>query len=132
LAIRETNLRMWEAGTEHEGELDIEASRGECDRPMRTRLSTIVLTLVLVALMLALTPLAYADPPDPTWISGIWDDDDADDVVNYITSATGLLPDLVACDSRPVPHSAVLKLSAFQAAVSAPRSAFSPRAPPTI
>jgi hypothetical protein len=131
LAIRENNLRMWGPGLSMQEELDIEASRGEPNRPMRTRLSTIVLTLVLVALMLSLAPLAYATPPDPTWISGIWDDDDFDDVVGYITSATGLPSDPVACDSRPVPTSAVLKLSAFQAAVSAPRSASSPRAPPT-
>ena len=57
---------------------------------MRTRLSTIVLTLVLVAFILTLTPLAQADPPDPIWISGIWDDNDFDDVVDYITSAAGL------------------------------------------
>jgi hypothetical protein len=123
---------MWGPGLSMQEELDIEASRGEPNRPMRTRLPMIVLTLVLLALMLSLTPLAYADPPDPTWISGFWDDGDSDDVVGYITSATGLLPDPVGCDSRPVRHSAVLKLSAFQAAVSAPRSASSPRAPPTF
>ena len=43
---------------------------------MNTRLPRIVLVLVLVALMLALTPLAYATSPDPTWIAGFWDDDD--------------------------------------------------------
>ena len=99
---------------------------------MRTRISTFVLTLVLVAFILTLTPLAYADPPDPTWISGIWDDDDFDDVVGYITSATGLLPNPIACDVRPVALPAVLKLITFQATVSAPRSASSPRAPPTF
>jgi hypothetical protein len=59
---------------------------------MRTRVSTILLTLVLVAVLLALTPLAHAGPPDLTWISGIWDDGDFDDVVVYITSAAGSLP----------------------------------------
>jgi hypothetical protein len=57
---------------------------------MSTRFSRTVLVLVLVALILTLTPLAYADPPDPTWITGLWDDDDFDDVVGYITSAAGL------------------------------------------
>ena len=97
---------------------------------MRTRLSTIVLTLVLVALMLSLAPLAYATPPDPTWISGIWDDDDFDDVVGYITSAAGLLPHPVACDLRPVALPVLLSPLGFPAPVSAPRSASSPRAPP--
>jgi hypothetical protein len=99
---------------------------------MRTRVSMIVLTLVLVAVILTLTPLAHADLPDPTWISGIWDDDDFDDVVGYITSAAGLLPDPVVCDLRPVALPVLLSPLGFQAVVSAPRSASSPRAPPTF
>jgi hypothetical protein len=100
---------------------------------MRTRLSPIVLALVLVALMLTLTPLAYADPPDPNWIAGLWDDGDFDDVVGYIISATGLVYTPVACELRPVALPGVLKPSAFQAAaVSTPRTASSPRAPPTF
>src|SRR6266704_2860952 len=98
---------------------------------MCTRLSTIVLTLVLVVIILTLTPLAHAAPPDPTWISGIWDDADFDDVVGYITSAAGLLPHPVACDLRTVALPALLRPLGLQAAVSAPRSASSPRAPPT-
>src|SRR3982074_799499 len=99
---------------------------------MRTRASAIVLTLVFVAFILSLTPLDHADPPDPTWISGIWDDDDFDNVVNYITSAAGLLPNPVACDLRPVALPALLSPLGFQTAVSAPRSASSSRAPPAF
>jgi len=99
---------------------------------MRTRASTIVLTLVFVAFILTLTPLAHADPPDPTWISGIWDDDDFESVVDYVTSAAGLLPNPVACDLRPIALPALLSPLGFQAAVSAPRSASSSRAPPTF
>ena len=58
---------------------------------MSTRRSQIVLGLILVASILTLTPLAYADPPDPTWVSGFWDDDDFDNVVGYITSAAGAM-----------------------------------------
>jgi hypothetical protein len=47
---------------------------------MSTRRSQIVLGLILVASILTLTPLAYADPPDPTWVTGFWDDDDFDNV----------------------------------------------------
>jgi hypothetical protein len=46
-----------------------------------------VVALLLVALVLVLTPAAYADPPDPTWIGGYWDDDDFDTVVVFIASA---------------------------------------------
>jgi hypothetical protein len=30
--------------------------------------------------------VAYADPPDPSWIGGYWDNDDFDTVVAYIAS----------------------------------------------
>ena len=43
--------------------------------------------LSIVALLVGLQPTAFADPPDPTWIGGYWDDDDFDNVVNAITSA---------------------------------------------
>lgn len=43
---------------------------------------------VVLALVL-LPPLAFASPPDPSWVAGIYDGDDGDDVVNlvYETSA---------------------------------------------
>jgi hypothetical protein len=100
---------------------------------MATRLSRTVLVLVLVALVLTLTPLAYADPPDPTWIPGLWDDDDFDNVVDYITSAAGVFHTPADCELRPVAPPGVLKPSAFQAvAVSGPRSPSDPRAPPSF
>ena len=34
--------------------------------------------------------LAYAGPPDPSWISGIYDGGNADDVVSKMTEATGI------------------------------------------
>jgi hypothetical protein len=66
--------------------------------------------------MLTLTPLAYADPPDPTWLAGFWDDDDFDDVVVYITSAAGVLHTPIAGELRPSVLPGVLKPSVFQAA----------------
>jgi hypothetical protein len=43
----------------------------------------------LVFALGALIPLAYASPPDPTWIAGIYDDADHDDVVTLIVGYTG-------------------------------------------
>jgi hypothetical protein len=34
------------------------------------------------------TPLAYGTPPDPGWISGLWDEGDHDDVVELAASLT--------------------------------------------
>ena len=47
--------------------------------------------LLLLACHIALTPLAHASPPDPTWISGIYDDADYDDVVCLVISSHGTL-----------------------------------------
>ena len=56
--------------------------------------------MFLASLLVGLAPAAYADPPDPTWIGGYWDDDDFDTVVAFIAStfATVAQPDV---DARP-------------------------------
>src|SRR5215470_17572174 len=87
--------------------------------------------LVLAASMLMLTPLAYADPPDPTWLSGYWDDDDFDDVVGYVTSAIGLPQAPVPCALVPVsPQEGLRPTGLPVASVLVPRRPSSPRAPP--
>jgi hypothetical protein len=45
--------------------------------------------LVLAALGLSLPVLAHASPPDPSWIPGVYDDADYDDVVTQVVSGTG-------------------------------------------
>ena len=40
-----------------------------------------LLALLLLVPLVWLTPLAYASPPDQTWIGGLYDDADYDDVV---------------------------------------------------
>jgi hypothetical protein len=49
------------------------------------------LVLLLLACLFSLTPLAYASPPDPTWVDGFFDDDDGDDVVVAISWAAGAI-----------------------------------------
>src|SRR5262245_17618307 len=44
------------------------------------------LALVVGLALILLTPLTYLEPPDPLWIGGIWDDDDADAVVVLVKS----------------------------------------------
>jgi hypothetical protein len=46
--------------------------------------------LILLGVV-ALTPLAYASPPDPSWIRGLYDGGDFDDVVVLLTSGTGIV-----------------------------------------
>jgi len=67
------------------------------------RLATSIVALVLAGLIALLAPLAFADPPDPTWIGGYWDDDDFDNVVDFIGRANAVvaLPPLAAGPSSP-------------------------------
>jgi hypothetical protein len=57
--------------------------------------------LVVVALLIGLVPVAYADPPDPTWLGGYWDDDDFDNVVVFISSVYAIAV-LSSADAGPV------------------------------
>src|SRR5215471_14598939 len=87
--------------------------------------------LLPVALLLALTPLAYANPPDPVWVLGFWDAEDFDDVVGHITSSTALLPVPVTCEHR-APHPQGLRSAGLRASgLSVERPPSRPRGPPT-
>ena len=49
------------------------------------------LLIALIAGILAtLGSLAYASPPDPWWVPGLYDDADFDDAVALVTSATAI------------------------------------------
>ena len=60
--------------------------------------------LVLAGLVLTLTPVALASPPDQTWISGLYDDDDYDDVILAITTAVG------SVDCPPLPDTCCVRV----------------------
>ena len=60
-------------------------------RPVTRRL---LLALLLLVPLVWLTPLAYASPPDQTWIGGFYDDADFDDVVLLATSLVLVLGDI--------------------------------------
>src|SRR6266542_3871889 len=44
----------------------------------------------VAAILVVSVILAYASPPDPSWIPGIYDDHDYDDVVGMVTDGTGV------------------------------------------
>jgi hypothetical protein len=52
-----------------------------------------LLIVLLPLAAIALSGLAHASPPDPTWIQGIYDDDDGDSIVTLIASGTGHTPE---------------------------------------
>ena len=88
------------------------------------------LTALLLLPLLGLTPLAYASPPDQTWIGGFYDDADYDDVVLLAMSLAVALADLapaLAVQPRVVDVLLLLDVEAapFLARLGAPS-----RAPP--
>jgi hypothetical protein len=94
------------------------------------RLVTSTVTFVLAVLMAGLAPLAFADPPDPTWIGGYWDDDDFDNVVDFIGRADVVvgLPPLAAGPSSPTVI--ILELPDPSTPPAPVHATASPRAPP--
>ena len=57
---------------------------------------------ILSGLLLSLPPIAWASPPDPTWIRGVYDDADFDDVVTYLTSTAAAVPAFSLADECPI------------------------------
>ena len=89
-----------------------------------------VLTVVLVAFLIGLTPVAYAEPPDPIWSPGYWDDDDFDNSVTFIVGTSAI--DAVApADAGPlVVHVTHLETDTPNRNPVPSRSAGCSRAPP--
>lgn len=103
--------------------------------PVRASIPRAVAPRVLLVALIAIAPLtlvtlAHASPPDPSWVQGIYDDADHDDVAIFLTSETGQIR--VVATPRPPIHVAAGRVAAPPeragpiVAVSAPRS----RAPP--
>ena len=95
------------------------------------RLVARLLGLALIGLIASLTPLAFADPPDQTWLGGYWDNDDFDEVVVFISYTCGLVdvsaPHIPRCDGV-----AWLELPSVIVTPTADVGVFSPRAPPIV
>ncbi len=59
------------------------------------------LAFSLCVLISSLSVLAYASPPDPSWVRGVYDDADFDDVVCLILANAGLVDDYAPGEGRP-------------------------------
>jgi hypothetical protein len=96
----------------------------------RTLFSQLLLAL-LVLVLGTLAPLAHASAPDPSWISGIYDGADYDDVVVLVTCATGAVSPLRIADLEPMLQViGSLPQLPERATVSRSAGAFRPRGPP--
>ncbi len=91
------------------------------------------LTVFLVALLVGVVLAAFADPPDPTWIGGYWDDDDFDTVVAYTASALATVARTDDVDAKPCLAWIQSTDPASPGFVTSPlRNASRPRAPPVV
>jgi hypothetical protein len=63
------------------------ASSSQNGAPLHRRVRTIrrALTIPIVSVLIVLPSAGLASPPDPTWINGIYDGADFDDVVSLVT-----------------------------------------------
>lgn len=59
------------------------------------------LIAILATLMVGLAPLAQASPPDQSWLGGLYDDADYDNVVLSVTSAAGAVESQIVRDTGP-------------------------------
>jgi hypothetical protein len=99
---------------------------------MNLRGARVALALLLLLGLSGLTPLAYASPPDPSWVRGIYDDADYDDVVVLITSAAAVAAPVLVVDIRHLPPCAGRTAQLAEGpAPTRPVPSFQSRAPPT-
>ena len=59
------------------------------------------ISLLVIVALFTLAPLAQASPPDQTWLGGLYDNADFDDVVIIITSSVGLADAAPCIDLQP-------------------------------
>ena len=86
---------------------------------------------ILFLVIALLTPLAYASPPDPSWIKGVYDGADFDDVVVLVTSGAGVVDLTWFADLSPVPPPATpLVLETASSPLTPSSTALHSRAPP--
>jgi hypothetical protein len=89
------------------------------------------LALLLAGIVGILTPIAQASPPDPSWIRGVYDDDDFDDVIGLITCGSGVVGEIASIELLPGLDVITAILTPDDECVSLPSLASAqPRAPP--
>ena len=98
---------------------------------VKPTISRAFLAVVTLGVLAALSGLAYASPPDASWIPGIYDNADLDDVVVLVTAASGVVGpvDLAGLHAIP-PPTATAALPPEKTPVSACPAPLHARAPP--
>src|SRR5262249_53325289 len=82
------------------------------------------------AILVLSVVLSYASPPDPSWIPGIYDNHDYDDVVGMVTDGTALSDSWAPQSAESAPVAFVLGVSTPERVQSPTRHPQTTRAPP--
>ena len=76
---------------------------GSCPRqqmpptePSRSMWRAMAASLAIAAALILLPAIGFASPPDPSWIAGIYDGADGDDIVTLIYETAGSNPAVLA------------------------------------
>ena len=89
------------------------------------------LVWLVVSLVVVVTPLAWATPPDPSWTKGVYDDGDFDDLLAYLTSGSAAICTAPVTDGRPMQACHITHLPATEPVALAPAGpSEAPRGPP--
>ena len=89
------------------------------------------LIILILAALATTSSLGYASPPDPSWIPGIYDHADFDDVVELTTSETSLVGPEGAIALHLVPPATSPEAPPLDSAIIRfPTAALHVRAPP--
>ena len=98
----------------------------------RRHIGPAALAFLLCVLVSSLSLLAYASPPDPSWVRGVYDDADFDGVICLIVTNAGLVADVVSVEERPDFVLIGTEVPRDDLSVApVPSSSSQPRAPPT-
>ena len=103
------------------------------DGAMRSSRLSALLALALLCSSVAVLPLAYASPPDSSWIRGLYDGADFDDVVVLLTSGCAIIDGLLEISVGR--GQSLLGRTTSPDGIIGTRSEFAPlqpRAPPTL
>jgi hypothetical protein len=100
------------------------------DRP-RPMWRAIYTPLPIVLALTLLPAIAFASPPDPSWIAGIYDGADGDDIVSLVYD-TSVATAAVLPHTAPLPCLQAMTLDGIASMIPGSRFTGGPRSPPVL
>ena len=95
----------------------------------KNRVSSVLLSVVLALVLLP--TIAFASPPDPSWIAGIYDGADGDDIVNLVYETSAASAAASSCIG-PLPSMPGILIETITPRLPASRFAEGTRSPPAV